>query len=704
MQNPTYITLMFLLFSFASFAQVGDDLVGLYDEDELITIATGTAKEVRFAPSVATVITARDIKTSGAKTLDQALEMVPGLHVSASFNRQDAIYSIRGIHTGQNPQVLLLIDGVRVDQLFSGARPPNYLLPVANIERIEVIRGPGSAVYGADAFAGVISVTTKTAQHQSGNEVGTSSGSFGSREVWLNSSGHIGDLQVSASFQHVKTDGDTDRVISEDAQSQAIGVFNQGQDLNSQASLAPGSMATNHELINSKIKISADSWGLDLFSWHLANAGLGTGGFQSLDPIGTDKIDFSGASFSTKDWPLNNDWSLQGKLDATFINSDTTFMLRPPGSKVEFPSEAGLVTAEFSEGMLGNPSGFQKNYSGELVSYYRGNTEHNLRFSLGFRYQQFTASETKNFAITNFMTSDFESLVDVTGTAEVYAPDKNREHYSFSIQDEWRFANDWELTAGLRYDTFNQFGDSVNPRLALVWSTAYNLTTKFLYGRAFRAPSFGELYAQNNPSLIGNANLAPEVIDTYEIAFDYRPSYDLDLKLNVFYYKIKDLIDVQFGTPASNALKQSGHGFELEMVWRPSDVLSIVSNYAWQNAEDDVTSKQIANAPKQQFYLRSVWALNQTMTASSVVNWVADRARAPGDTRSAIDDYTSVDLVLQYSPAVEGLDISLVGRNIFDEDMREPSTSQFLNAPEIPNDYPLEGRSIHLEFTYQFGS
>ena len=116
-----------------------DDLIGLYDDEELISIATGTEKQVRFAPSVATVILADDIAKSGARTLDEALEMVPGLHVSSSFNRQDAIYSIRGIHTGQNPQVLLLIDGVQIAQLFSGARPYNYSLPIANIDRIEVV-------------------------------------------------------------------------------------------------------------------------------------------------------------------------------------------------------------------------------------------------------------------------------------------------------------------------------------------------------------------------------------------------------------------------------------------------------------------------------------------------------------------------------------------------------------------------------------
>ncbi|MDG2472538.1 MAG: Plug domain-containing protein, partial [Pseudomonadales bacterium] len=82
MHIPTYFTILFLFICSTATAQIEDDLIGLYEEDELITIATGSAKEARFAPSVASVITAKDIKLSGAKTLDQALEMVPGLHVS----------------------------------------------------------------------------------------------------------------------------------------------------------------------------------------------------------------------------------------------------------------------------------------------------------------------------------------------------------------------------------------------------------------------------------------------------------------------------------------------------------------------------------------------------------------------------------------------------------------------------------------------
>lgn len=671
-----------------------DDLIGLYDDEELISIATGTEKQVRFAPSVATVILADDIAKSGARTLDEALEMVPGLHVSSSFNRQDAIYSIRGIHTGQNPQVLLLIDGVQIAQLFSGARPYNYSLPIANIDRIEVIRGPGSAVYGADAFAGVISVTTKTARGISKNEGGVRFGSFDKREAWVNLGGQLSGLNVSASIQHVTTGGDPSRNIAVDFQSQ------QDPALNPQASLAPGELNTNHELLNSKLRFSADTWSFDVFSWNLANAGLGTGGFQSLDPVGGDKIDFAGVSFETIKLDIGDSWSMQGRLDTAILNQDAEFVLLPPGSAIDAdPDPGNIIAIPFPNGVIGNPNALEKTYAGEVVSFFTGLTDHNLRIAAGFKTQTLKAGETKNFSAL-----DPGNLIDVRGTSDIFIRDDEREHYYLSIQDEWRVANDWELTAGIRYDTFTQFGDSVNPRVALVWSTAHNLTSKFLYGRAFRAPSFSELFAQNNPSLIGNDNLEPETIDTVEVAFDYRPSHALDLKLNLFVYQIKDLVEIQFGVPASNTLEQSGRGFEFEMEWRPIDDLTLIGNYAWQNAEDDDTNQDVPNAPQQQLYLRSVWDVSQDITASAVLNWVADRERPAGDTRDAVDDYVVVDLVIQYSNLIDGLDISLIGKNIFDEDVREPSTGQFPAFPEIPGDYPLEGSSVMVEFKYTFGS
>ena len=150
------------------------------DEDEL-ALATAInrcqqsppARKCRSAGApVATVITAQDIEAIGASDLDEVLETVPGLHVARGTQTNTPIYSIRGIFSDTNPQVLMLVNGIPVTSAFTGNRGNGWGgLPLDNIERIEVIRGPGSALYGADAFSGVINLITKTATDIDGTRV-----------------------------------------------------------------------------------------------------------------------------------------------------------------------------------------------------------------------------------------------------------------------------------------------------------------------------------------------------------------------------------------------------------------------------------------------------------------------------------------------------------------------------------------------------
>ncbi len=703
MNNVTALALLLPCFvaSMAVYAEYEqDDLFSLYDEEELVSIATGTEKQVRFAPSVATVITAQDIKDSGVRTLDEALEMVPGLHVSASFNRQDAIYSIRGIHTGANPQVLLLVDGVQISQVFSGARPYNYTLPVANIDRIEVIRGPGSAVYGADAFAGVISVTTKSAANMPVAEVGGRLGSFDefssidTRETWLRVGTDVAGVNVSLSLNHVTTDGDDSQLIHADAQSQQINIGN------ASASSVPGPIETRYELLSSQLAVGTESWQINAFGWNISDAGAGVGAAQALDPEGNDNTDYFGVNFAVEPQHMTDTISVSGKLGFTVLDQNAEFTLYPAGA---------VFLAPFPDGVIGNPSTQEKTYFGETVAQFSAVENHAIRLAVGLSLHELKARETKNFSDfvippppgLPIIGPNFGVLTDVTGTSEIYIDNKDREHYYISLQDEWRIANDWELTGGIRYDSFTQFGESLNPRLALVWSTTHDLTTKFLYGRAFRAPSMSELFAKNNPTLLGNKNLDPETIDTFEVAFDYRPTAVANIRLNLFYYEIDDLIDIQFGVPAQNAIEQSGYGSELELSWRLSDVLEMTGNYAWQRSENDDSGLDIPNAPQQQLYLRTVWDVSQHMKLSGVLNWVADRERGKGDPRGSIDDFTTFDLVARYAGLAEGLDIALAARNLFNDNVFEPSVGQASTIPEIPGDYPMEGRSLNIEMTYQ---
>ncbi|HEX2797987.1 MAG TPA: Plug domain-containing protein, partial [Immundisolibacter sp.] len=114
----------------------------------MVSIATGTTQPLRESPAIASVVTAADIAAIGATELNEVLETIPGLHVGVSGVGYKPIFSIRGIHTQTNPQVLVLINGLPIKNVFDGSRGASWgRMPVTGIARIEVIRGPGSALY-----------------------------------------------------------------------------------------------------------------------------------------------------------------------------------------------------------------------------------------------------------------------------------------------------------------------------------------------------------------------------------------------------------------------------------------------------------------------------------------------------------------------------------------------------------------------------
>ena len=100
-----------------------DSLEDFYGDEEFVSIATGTKKAIHLAPSVATVITAQDLKNMGANTIYDALESITGIHMYPSnLDRMKPNFSIRGIHTSENPQTLVLINGKRANYEYTGSR------------------------------------------------------------------------------------------------------------------------------------------------------------------------------------------------------------------------------------------------------------------------------------------------------------------------------------------------------------------------------------------------------------------------------------------------------------------------------------------------------------------------------------------------------------------------------------------------------
>jgi len=667
-----------------------------------VTIATGTPKPVFQSAGVTSVITYDQIKAMGATELHEVLETVPGIHVGLQGSSFDYKYSVRGIGNNTNSQVLMLLNGTRITTPFRGTLTTGIELPIEAIERVEVIRGPGSALYGADAFAGVINIITKKAKDLDGTKVGVRAGNWDTESTWAQHGSKLGEWDVAASLQYQHTAGDDGRIVQADTQT----LFDRA--LGTHASLAPGSLSTRYEALNGHLNLQRKHWNLGFWAFDLMDAGTRAGGGGALDPSGRGIAEayLSDARFATEDW--FDGWEVFAH--ASYLHTsyraqvqlfpDNTVLPIGPDGNINRP---GAQLVSFPDGVSTDLGRVENIPSFDLGVDYKGFKRHLLHISTGFRYEELTASERKNFGTGVIDGSEGVvggGLTDVTGTPFVYLPDTHRTIWSAVIQDEWAVAEDWQLTAGVRYDNYSDFGGTVNPRAALVWDVNDRLTSKLLYGRAFRAPNFSEQGNQNNPVLLGNKHLSPETINTYEWALDYRPSSSFRTALNVFYYEINDLImsvpDANQSTSTfQNRGDQDGYGTEFEWNWQLHEQWNLAGNYAWQNAVNQQSDTPVPYVPEHHVYVAVEWRFLPKWQLRPQLNWIGGRVAQAGDTRP-LGDYETVDLTLRGKKLFNHLNLSASLRNAFDERYLEQASMQ------LPGNLPMPGRSFYFEASVDF--
>jgi len=670
-----------------------------------ISIATGTLKPNYLSAAVTSVITADQIKAMGATELHEILETVPGVHATLQEITNDYHYSIRGINNATNSQTLMLLNGTRVNTPLRGTFASGLELPVDAIQKIEVIRGPGSALYGADAFAGVINIITKKAKDINGATVGVRAGNWNTQSTWGQFGKQWAGWDIAASLQYQHTDGDNGRILRADSQTVFDNIFG------TSASHAPGPMRTQYKLFNGHLNLQRKHW--DIGFWAIASPDIGTrsGAAAALDPKGAINAEqyLGDLRFSTEDW--FDDWEFIAH--ASYLHSDIQAKLNTfPDNTVLPIGSDGHITNPFNavrnvffpDGTIEDIGQLQRIPSLELSSLYKGWAHHLLKASAGYRYEEVTVTHRTNNGAgvldgANLPLVKDGSLTDVTGTPFAFLADTHRSIWSLALQDEWQMADDWQFTVGVRYDDYSDFGGTVNPRAALIWNINKQLTGKIMYGRAFRAPSFTELATQNNPVLRGNRNLNPETINTVEWAIDYRPFTSFRTAANLFYYHIDDLIatDPEAGmtsTTSRNFGNQDGYGGELEWDWQLNQQWNLRGNYAWQYSRSDITNQRVAGVPEHQVYFAAGWQFLPGWQLQSQLSWIGSRTSPYNN--QPLQDYETVDLTLSGKKLFGHINFAASLRNLFGVRGREPAVRQ------LPENLPLPGRSFYLEASVNF--
>jgi outer membrane cobalamin receptor len=655
-----------------------DQLLSLSMKDLMetkVTISTNTEKELSKAPSVVSIITSEDIKATGATNVVDVLQSIPGVYVQANLFAYRPIVTFRG---AAGTHTLLMINGVPERDLVWDPGIFWKGFPANMIDRVEVIRGPGSALYGSDASAGVINIITKTNGSMPQSEAGMRAGSSDTQEGWVQHSTKWLGFDIAFSAEGLHTNG-PNLFIPQDGQTTLDRKYGTA------ASYAPG--YANYGYDNQDLHFSASNGNWRVLGDYMRqnNLQIGLTGGGELDPVtrGDDSRLNLQLLYANEQAAKDLGVNAQLRYSRIYYTSGNGFQEDPPG----FANASGL----YPNGSINHMTSAEREISGEASALYSGFKTHAIRFGAGTDSDDLYLVEQSVNAGTGPNGTPLPAggpVVSVTNTPYAFAPEKTRQINYFLVQDVWTFARDWELTGGARYDHYSDFGGTVNPRLALVWQSTEKLTTKLMYGQAFRAPSFLQLFAYSAATL-PNPNLKPERSKTIDLSFSYAASKDLTLGVDFYGMNQYDLILQDASNRFQNMGNNRAEGIELEAKWQATEIWRLSGNVS---DRDDLTNPY-NTIPKQKAYVRSDLAFLPAWNWDVQANWIGSHSLAPGNPRSPIGAYTVMDTTLRYAYRRDW-EFAASIRNLFNADARE------LSSAALPQNLPLPGRTLYAEVRF----
>jgi iron complex outermembrane receptor protein len=622
--------------------------------EELLNVEVYSAskfvQKITEAPASVTIVTHEDIKRYGYRTLADILRSVRGMHIS--YDRNYMYLGVRGFgRTGDfNGRFLLLLDGYRLnDTIFDSAYiGTEFPLDVSLIDRVEVVRGPGSSIYGSNAVFGIINVITRHGSAVDGVELSGEVASFGTDKERVSWGGRRDDgVEWLLSASRYRSDG---------------------QDLD-----FPEFDGTARNLDHDRYDnlFGKLTWGgFSLTSaWSSRTKGIPTASYDTV---------FNDSRAETLDGVAFVDLGYYRKASRRWdVDTHVFYGQYVYDGVYPYIYEAG-------EPATLNTDETQADWWGVEVKLVGRLDRHTL--VLGSEYQDNFRQDQSNY--------------DDIDPRDVYLDDKRSStRAGFYLQDEAVLREGLRLSAGLRYDDYSTVGSTINPRLGLIWNPVTETTLKLLYGTAFRAPNTYELNYAVEPQK-ANPNLDPEKITSYELVleFQYRP----DSRLTVAIYRnmISDLIN-QVTDPADDMIvfentgKAETKGIEFEAERLLSGGSHLRASYALQNARDGETGERLVNSPRHLAKLNyAVPMFGEGTWAGLELQYTGARQTLGGDTSGG---YTLANLTLTSRHQTSGLEVSASVYNLFDTEYDNPAGEE-----HVQDVIAQDGRNCRLKLDYRF--
>ncbi|HTC50798.1 MAG TPA: TonB-dependent receptor [Steroidobacteraceae bacterium] len=606
---------------FAQAALAADPDADLSDENApwngplatVVVSATRIATPIAQVGSSVTVITAADIAAQQLRTVTDVLKEVPGLNVvqEGGPGGQTSIF-MRGTNSNHTK---VLIDGIDVsDPSNAGASFDFGQLLASDIERIEILRGPQSGLYGSDAIGGVISITTRSGKGPLRLSGSVEGGTFHTNNETLSVGGSTDDFQYAANVEHLHA-GSTPVTPLE--------------------LLLPGEARIN-----------------DYDDNLTASTRLGYTVMPGFDVNLVGR--FTDAHYA---FTADNPFAFPSFPDAAQSKSDTS----------QYYTRLSAHLLSF-DGALDETLGVAYSSAWTL------NLDPNLGASVntGDRVKldwqgavRLSADETLVLDAEHDRDAIHEPIsaevTDDAGAVELQS------HLGAGLYS----------ALNLRYDDNERFGSKLTWRFAPAYVIAAS-DTRFSAsaGSGFKAPTLGELYQNFPPFFFSNPDLKPETSTGYDLGIE-QGLFDHTLQLGATWFRndIRDLITTDVtGTTYANVGRALTQGVESFIAWQPVRALHLRADYTFTQADDEILHEELLRRPKHKATADALWQLNDALSLDSTVLYVGswiDGNRDFSIPRLTAPAYTTVNVAANYALSTRWTLFARVD-NLFDRHYQDP--------------------------------
>ncbi len=626
------------------------------------TLATQSRLNADFVPGMISVLNAEQLRRRGFRTLWQALDSLPGVITLLNETGRRNVF-VRGIgEQFDSGKVKLLLNGEAINASASATTGTLLETPIDQIERVEFIRGPGSAVHGEFAYAGVLNVITakRGGEYSAGLDTNDSVNFSLLRNFAPDGEGYRIGLNLAAS----QSDGED----IDSGRDRTVGTMR---------GFAPGPINNPQDFFSAIVDFEAGDWHA-LLQLQQGRRGDYFGSNNLLPPdeqtVITDSLlsAMIGQDFAVRDGLIGK-WSLSAVENDT--EKDGLFL----GVAEVFGGFSG------DDDITANSRLKERRVEGKLSLRHDG-PEHKLFAELSIADVSVQQSET---------TINLDPITNLPATTQNEFPapvdtSQDRSSSSLVLQDEYRIDDTLTLTSGLRWDDYEDIGHHLSPRIALVWRYSDEHVFKAQLARAFRPPSLIETGGSIEPTI------DPEINDTLEFGYIYQ-RHDLVLRNTLYFTRLDDLIVFQDTVPFGyrNSGSEELTGYELELERTLDSRWEIVGSLSLQ----DYADAGLPGAPPWMLKLGVGYQLMPLTRIYLQLNSIGSRDREDGDSRGDFDQTTQLDLSFsrQMPGAAANYSYHLGILNLLDERLEYPSP-----ADTYAGDYPYrDGATLWFQFRYQ---